>query len=107
MGLAEFIHGRMDHADLRRIAVGNDQLAALFCQISNDFCGGTNPLLLLREGRSQRSVSKCQYNSFFLHTYPSFLASPSEKKRGISIFILPLVYKTMPAATSILCVSFP
>src|SRR5699024_5046651 len=55
--LSKFIHGSMDHACLRSIAVGNDNISSGFYQINQDFCGSLQSGLLFRQGSAQCSMA--------------------------------------------------
>ena len=68
MILAEFVHGSVDHAKLRGIAVCDDNLIAVLYKIRDGLCRLLDRNLLLRQSRSQCPVSQC-YNHFLFHTH--------------------------------------
>ena len=67
MILAQLVHGCVDHAYLRGIAVDNSNLPAGLDKVSNDLGGRADRGLLLRKIRSQGIVPKGYHNSFFCH----------------------------------------
>ena len=67
MFLCIFIQRGMDHADLRRIAVRDDQLAAVFDQIRKNLHRRMHSFILAGEIGSQGLVSEGDNNAFFTH----------------------------------------
>lgn len=57
MVLAEFIHSSVNHTKLWRVTVCNDNLIAVLYKIRNGFYCLADRNLLLRERRSEGSVS--------------------------------------------------
>ena len=66
---AELIHRRVNHADLRAVAVRDDHLIVLADKISDRFCRALRSFLLLRQCRSQCVMSQCDNDLLFLHFY--------------------------------------
>ena len=64
---AEFIHRHVDHADLRRIAVGDDNISAGSNEICDYFCGTFYGCFLFRQRRSKSFVSQCNNYFFSFH----------------------------------------
>ena len=65
--LSKFIHCRMNHADLRTVAVRNHDIRPVCNQIRDSPDCLCDRLPLLRESRTQRRVSQGNYHTFFLH----------------------------------------
>ena len=80
MCLTEFIHSCMDHADLRSVAVGDDNVCTILYKICNGFCSGLGSLFLFWKSCAQGFVTKSNNDSFFAHMDSSFLFNLSVKQ---------------------------
>ncbi len=87
---AEFIHSRVDHADLRCVAVGDDNISAGSNEICDYFCGTFYGCFLFRQRRSKSFVSQCNnYFFLFIGRYLSLqFIDFDTKKPGINIKLL-------------------
>ena len=70
MEFGKFIHSGVDHADLRSIAVCDNQLCAFFDKISQNGSGRADCRLLFRKCSTERPVTECNNNSLFHKIVP-------------------------------------
>ena len=56
--------GVLDHTDLRAVAVGNDDLMAVFNQVGDGLCGDMDSVHLLMQVFAQRVAAQGDNNSF-------------------------------------------
>ena len=83
-------HAQIDHADLRAVAMGDDDLVALLNQIDDGLCGFPDQRKLFIRRVSQRVAAQCDDNSFTHCFLPLFYQSG--KGRG---FAPPLFYQNI------------